>query len=316
MDKAKKLIRFDWAIKRLLRNKTNFDILEGLLSSLLGKQIRILRLIESESNRESRDNKFNRVDILAEDLKGVKMLIEVQNETENDYFHRMLFGTSRIVSEYINRGEKYEKIAKVYSINIVYFNLGDGSDYVYHGFTDFYGLHSKSRLELTDRIKRKFEVERVSDIYPEYYILLAKDFDKWSKTPLDQWMYFLSTSTIPEGADAPGLKEARERLRIDLLSPEEKTAYYKHLDNMNSLMNMVTTAWEEGEWKGRTEGIEQGRAEGIKQGRAEGIEEGRAEGIRSIAQKLIAMNLPESEILSATGLTSEEIENLRKNTAN
>ena len=32
-------IRFDWAIKHILRDKANFDILEGLISVLLGEEV-------------------------------------------------------------------------------------------------------------------------------------------------------------------------------------------------------------------------------------------------------------------------------------
>lgn len=45
-------IRFDWAMKRLLRNKANFSVLEGLLTTLLGENITIRDLLESESNRK------------------------------------------------------------------------------------------------------------------------------------------------------------------------------------------------------------------------------------------------------------------------
>ena len=31
------IIRFDWAMKRLLRNKANFSVLEGLLTTLPGE---------------------------------------------------------------------------------------------------------------------------------------------------------------------------------------------------------------------------------------------------------------------------------------
>ena len=60
------IIRFDWAMKRLLRNKANYVVLEGFLSSLLGKKFKIHRFLESESNQEDEDDKYNRVDILAE----------------------------------------------------------------------------------------------------------------------------------------------------------------------------------------------------------------------------------------------------------
>ena len=39
-------IRFDWAMKRLLRNKANFSVLEGLLTTLLGENITIRDLLE------------------------------------------------------------------------------------------------------------------------------------------------------------------------------------------------------------------------------------------------------------------------------
>jgi hypothetical protein len=67
---VKKHIRFDWAAKKLLRDKANFDILEGFLSELLKEEIIITGLLESEGNQEEEDDKFNRVDLYAENSKG------------------------------------------------------------------------------------------------------------------------------------------------------------------------------------------------------------------------------------------------------
>ena len=86
------LVRFDWAMKRLLRDKSNYVVLEGFLSTLLGEDLRILRFLESESNQDTEDDKFNRVDILVEDTKGRLIIVEVQNNRELDYFHRILYG--------------------------------------------------------------------------------------------------------------------------------------------------------------------------------------------------------------------------------
>ena len=109
------LIRFDWAMKRLLRDKSNFVVLEGFLSVLLGEKITIDRFLESESNQDDANDKFNRADILAIDSKERFIIIEVQNNRELSYFHRMLYGVSKTVSEYINLGEDYDKVRKVYS---------------------------------------------------------------------------------------------------------------------------------------------------------------------------------------------------------
>ena len=99
-----KHIRFDWAMKRLLRQKANYEILEGFLSVLLKEPITIDHILESESNPDHEKAKYNRVDILVRNAEGNLLLIEVQNERENDYFHRMNFGQAKLVTEYISSG--------------------------------------------------------------------------------------------------------------------------------------------------------------------------------------------------------------------
>ena len=198
-----KVIRFDWAMKRLLRQKSNFVVVEGFLSVLLDEDIRIHRFLESESNQTDREDKFNRVDMLAEDSSGRLIIIEMQNEQEYDYFHRMLYGTSKSVTEYISIGEGYGSVKKVYSINIVYFELGQGSDYVYHGRTEFRGLHNPDDiLQLTERQRKMFSGVEAGDIFPEYYVLRVNDFNKVAVTPLDEWIAFLKTGFIPWDARA------------------------------------------------------------------------------------------------------------------
>ena len=250
---ASNYIRFDWAMKRLLRNKANFGVLEGFLTTLLKETITIQKLLESESNQEDEFDKYNRVDILAEDSKGELILIEVQNNNEYAYFQRMLFGASKLVTEYINRGEGYDKVRKVYSVNIVYFALGSGKDTVYHGKTEFRGIHDGDILELTPFQKQTFKVDSVSQLYPEYYILKVNDFNQVAKSPLEEWIYYLNTGDIPDTATAPGLHEARERLKLDRMTKTELDAYYRHLDNVVILRSNIYTEREEGRWEGREE---------------------------------------------------------------
>ena len=209
MTDKSKYIRFDWAMKRLLRNKANFSVLEGFLTTLLNEEVKICKLLESESNQEDEFDKSNRVDMLAENDRGELFLIEIQNANEYAYFQRILFGTSKLLTEYIQRGDSYDKIRKVYSVNIVYFSLGHGVDYVYHGKTEFRGIHHGDLLELTPFQKETFHAETVSDLYPEYYILKVNDFDQVATTPLEEWIHYLNTGDIPSEATAPGLAEGR-----------------------------------------------------------------------------------------------------------
>ncbi len=306
MEGKEQYVRFDWAMKRLLRDKANYVVLEGLITTLLGKRITIKKLLESESNQDSEEDKQNRVDLLAEDEQGALYLMEVQNETEVAYFQRMLFGASKLVTEYINRGQGYENIRKVYSINIVYFNLGQGKDIVYHGKTEFRGLHNNDVLELSPFQRQKFEVDAVSDLYPEYFILKANDFNRWSKEPLEQWIYVLSTGDIPDDASAPGLSEAREKLKMARMTKAELDSYYRHLDNVVILRDNIETAKSEGRAEGWAEGREEGREEGRAEGRAEGLKEADI----SFARRMKAKGFDIATIVEMTSLTSQEIQQL------
>ena len=279
-------IRFDWAMKRLLRNKANFAVLEGLLTTLLGETILIQKLLESESNQEDEFDKYNRVDMLAENSKGELILIEVQNNNEYAYFQRMLFGASKLVTEYINRGEGYDQVRKVYSVNIVYFSLGCGKDLVYHGKTEFRGIHQGDILELTPFQKQTSKVDSVSQLYPEYYILKVNDFNQVAKSPLEEWIYYLNTGDIPDTATAPGLNEARQRLKLDRMTKEELNAYYRHLDNIVILRDNIFTE----------------RAEG----RAEGEREARIQ----IARNLKKAGIPVEVIVKSSGLTVDEVKKI------
>jgi predicted transposase/invertase (TIGR01784 family) len=168
---AKKLVRFDWAMKKMLRHKANFDILEGFLSELLEEDITIKQILDSESNKETEDDKYSRVDILVENSKDELVIIEVQNSKEYDYFHRMLFGAAKAITEHIKEGQPYAEVKKVISITIAYFDLGQGKDYVYHGTTVFKGIHKHDILTLADKQMELYKKSNIHEIFPEFWVI-------------------------------------------------------------------------------------------------------------------------------------------------
>jgi predicted transposase/invertase (TIGR01784 family) len=270
MQNERVLISFDYALKRLLRNKANYAILEGFLSELLMRDIVVKSIGESESNKEHARDKHNRVDVLVEDASGEILLIELQFSIELDFLHRMLYGVSKSLTERIVQGEDYLKVKKIYSINIVYFDLGQGEDYVYHGKTHFRGLHRHDELRLSKAQRETFGKEMAGDIYPEYYILKINNFDDVAKDTLDEWIYFFKHNAIKDEFKAKGLDKAREVLDRDKLSPEERSTYdYVQMQRSHDLSMIASSKLE-----GRVEGREEGRAEGIEEGRKKGREEG------------------------------------------
>ncbi|EKT3964929.1 Rpn family recombination-promoting nuclease/putative transposase [Flavobacterium psychrophilum] len=284
---SKKLIRFDWAIKRLLRNKANFVVLEGFLSELLFDNIKIEQILESESNQTYDDDKFNRVDILTHNSKNELIIIEIQSTYEIDYFHRMAYGVSKSISENLKLGQKYLEIKKVISINIVYFDLGQGQDYIYRGKTDFKGLHQNDILGLSEKQKQTFVKQEVADIFPEYFLLKVNQFNDIAKDTLDGWIYFLKNSEVKDDFKAKGLKEANEVLDIMRLEKDDQYGYNRYLDSLHLKASEVFSLQSEAEYKVRED---------------EKIE---------IAKNLIINGLDNELISKSTGLTIEKIKELR-----
>ena len=139
-------------------------MLEGFLTVVLNQQISILEILESESNQEEESDKFNKVDLLVSNQTGELIIIEVQNNQEYDYFQRMLYGTSKVITEHLNKKEKYSEVKKVYSITIAYFDLGQGSDYVYYGKTEFTGIHNQELLTLSEKQMELFQKNHAKGI--------------------------------------------------------------------------------------------------------------------------------------------------------
>jgi predicted transposase/invertase (TIGR01784 family) len=163
----------------------------------------------------------------------------------------MLFGTAKLITEYIQKGKGYAKVKKVYSVNIVYFALGQGGDYVYYGKTIFRGLHNNEDiLKPSQRQKEDFNIEKISDIYPEYYVLRVNQFNDIAKSSLDEWIYFLKNEEIKTQFKAKGLDKAKEALDMMKLGDKDRAVYKRREENKIYKESLLYTAERKGERKG------------------------------------------------------------------
>jgi predicted transposase/invertase (TIGR01784 family) len=258
----RKLITFDWAMKRLLRSKANFEILEGFLSELLNEDIAILEVLESESNKESKTDKFNRVDLKVKNRAGEIIIIEVQYEREFDYLQRMLYGTSRAITEHQQEGEPFSKLVKVISVNILYFDLGHGSDYIYRGTTSFYGIHVNDILQLSSRQQKLYGKEQIFHLFPEYYLIRINNFNDIAATPLDEWIYFLKNEEIKDEFKAKGLQKAKKAFSLLSLPEKDRLAYARYQDDLRYQASLIESNYGLGRLEGREEGKQEGKQEG------------------------------------------------------
>ena len=277
MEQKDRYIRFDWAVKRLLRNKANFGVLEGFLTVLLGEPIRIVEIL-------------NRVDIKARNSKDEIIIVEVQNTREIYYLERILFGVAKAITEHIELGQLYSEVKKVYSISILYFDIGRGTDYLYHGQNSFVGVHTGDFLEVSTKEKDAIVRKLPAEIFPEYFLIRVNEFNKVAVTPLEEWIEYLKTGVIHPDTKTPGLEEARRKLVYYNMNKAEQLAYDEHINAIMIQNDVLSTA--------------------AMEGRQEGLAEGRMEEKQANARRMKALNLPVETICQVTGLSAGEIESL------
>lgn len=303
-----RFVRFDWAIKRLLRQKANFGVLEGFLTVFLGEKVTIVDILESESNQQDEFDKFNRVDIKARNSKGEIIIVEVQNTLEVFYLERILYGVAKAITEHISLGDDYGEVKKVYSISVLYFDLGEGDDYLYKGQTSFFGIHTNDELKITTRQRDAIVRKAPEEIFPTYYLIRVNNFDRVAVSPMEEWMRYLKKGEISADAKAPGLQEAREKLLYYQMDPAERHAYDEHLNAVMIQNDVLGNARAEGLAEGRAEGRIEGRAEGKAEGRAEGLAEGKTSQQMLTARTMLSDGMSIDLVAKYTGLTKSQIE--------
>ena len=274
----------------MLRNKANFGVLEGFLTVLLGEPIRIVEILESEGNQQRENDKFNRVDIKARNSKDEIIIVEVQNTREIYYLERILFGVAKAITEHIELGELYSQVKKVYSISILYFDIGKGNDYLYHGQNSFVGVHTGDFLEVTTKEKDAIVRKLPAEIFPEYFLIRVNEFNKVAVTPLEEWIEYLKTGIIRPDTKAPGLEEARQKLIYYNMDRAEQLAYDEHINAVMIQNDVLSTAADEGREEGRQEGRQEEKIEN--------------------ARTMKSLNISSEVIHQVTGLPLKDIEEL------
>ena len=263
------------------------------MNELIGEDILIENILESESNQESKYEKFNKVDLLVKNSKGELIIIEVQNNYEHDYLLRILFGTSKLLIENMNVGMGYSEIKKIISVNIVYFDLGQGDDYVYHGTTNFIGIHKHDTLKLSTTQQSLYNTNNVAKLYPEYYVIKVNQFDEIAKDRLDEWIYFLKKDEIKDSFKAKGLLQAKKELDVLKLNEAERKEYEYFIEHERYEQSLIVSNYNVGIHEERLRQEEKQRLEKIE-----------------IARNLIKSGVDIEIVIHSMGLTKEDIQKI------
>ena len=204
-----------------------------------------------------------------------------------------------IITEHIQLGDKYDKVKKVYSISILYFDLGKGADYLYHGQTTFTGVHTGDTLQISTKEKDIIEMKTPEQVFPEYFLIRVNEFNKVATTPLEEWIDYLSSGNIKDDTTTPGLQEARHQLQYMQMPREEQLSYDHHINAIMMQNDVISTAQKEGRAEGRAEGIAIGEQRGIQKATL------------ANAKAFIEKGIPRDIVQQTLGLTDEQMEEIK-----
>jgi len=231
------LVSFDWALKSILRQKDNFDILEGFLFDLLDEKITIMELLESEANKEDIKDKFNRVDLKAKDSNGREIIIEIQHDSEPDYLERVYYGTSKSIVDNMQEGYRYKQVKKIISISIVYWHLL-GNSYLVKGEMEFRDMTNNNR---------EMQIKGKHKIFAEYYFIQPEWFSDKIKSKIDEWVYMFKHSKVKGDIEATNISKVQEKLDKLNMTSKERIAYDEYQFNKTINEGVLQVREEKGE---------------------------------------------------------------------
>ena len=289
--------KIDFVFKKIFGSEKHPRVLISFLNAIL-KPINPISNVEirnSDLEKEFLDDKFSRLDIKARTNKNEIINIEIQLKIpfghlvndipslpfkehpllKNEYnmIKRSLYYWSKMYEEQLNEGDDYSKLERTICINILNFKYLDNNRF-----------HNGYRLK---EIETNEELTNIQEIHFIEIPKLSEDSDE--KDMLVAWMEFLKN---PESEKVRSLeltiseiREAKDEL-IRISNDKEQRLLYemrsKTLKDKNSALN-------EAERKGIEKGIEK------------------------VAKNLLDMGIPINEIILATGLSENEILNIKNN---
>lgn len=321
MTYEKSLISFDYAIKYLLKDKGDYSIVEGFISALLKtkgyKDVKIIALLESESNKEDSKSKRSLADVIVEDEDHNKYIIEIERSVKDSFIHKSLFNTSRLIIDNLSQGEDYTEIVKVFHISLLYFPVGNnnggngnggnrnsnevtGNGSIYHGKTIIHEIESNEKLSVNIKNPHTGKIYDATNILPEYFFISVPSFNDRMEKEIDDWLYVMKHDELPKKIHSSYMEKVAQKLSILKMSESERTEYSYYLKKLYSDRDELAAA--------TNRGIEQGMAKGIKQGIKQGIEQGQSQMIKI----MLARGNSVETISSITGLNIHDIEKLKE----
>ena len=277
----------DFGFKKIFGDTEDTSLLESLINDILGLESKdkIAKIIfkNGELLPDSPDDRKAIFDLYCTDKKGSEFIVELQKVYQEHFQSRALYYVTFPIQEQAKRGKWDFSLTPIYFIGLLNFEVNKfetNDNFLHHGL-------------IMDKVTKKVMYKNLNMIYVE--IPKLKKTKEELSTHLEWWLYVFqnlnSLQEIPQALRGDVIEKAFEKAEFIKLPKVEQDKYHKNLKVYRDLINSVDTAFNEG--------VE------------EGIDKGKKVREIEIAKKSLAQGLDINTVSKITGLTKEEIENLR-----
>ncbi|NCO54985.1 MAG: hypothetical protein COS14_10680 [Bacteroidetes bacterium CG02_land_8_20_14_3_00_31_25] len=274
----------DYGFKRLFREDPNKDLLLDFLNELLEKEqgkITELTYLKNENLATTELNRKAVFDLYCTNEKGEKFIVEIQKTKQKFFKDRTVYYSTFPIREQAVIGSDWNfELKKVYTIAILDFVFDEDKNQMDKFRYD---------VKLSDIETKQVFYDKLTFIYLE-----MPKFNKKAEeleTRFEKWLFILKNlhklDRIPAELKENIFLKLFETAEISKFSQQEYQDYEDSLKYYRDIKNSLDTAKEEGEIKGRIEGK---------------IE---------IAMQMLKKGIEISLISELTGLTEQEIRNLK-----
>ncbi len=272
----------DFGFKLLFGTPVNKDLLIGFLNALFrGEQeITDVTYLNAEQLGRAEWDRKAVFDVYCENVKGERFIVEMQKARQKYFKDRSVFYSTFPIREQAKVGDWDYELKSVYTVGVLNFVFDEDKDdeeYYHH------------EVKLMDVGRKEVFYEKLTFIYLEMPKFRKREDEL--ETLFDKWMFVLKNlATLlerPAALQERVFKRLFETAEIARFSESEMRDYEESLKNLRDLGNVLNTAKEEGRKEGRKEGIE------------------------TMALRMRDDGMPLEVIAKYTGLSVEEIQNLK-----
>jgi predicted transposase/invertase (TIGR01784 family) len=286
----------DFGFKKLFGEEANKDLLIAFLNTLLPAQHQIA-VLTYKKNEQQGGTAFDRkaiYDLYCEGPNGSRFIVEMQKAKQNYFKDRSVFYATFPIQEQAVKGDEWDyKLAPVYLIGILDFIFDEDK-----AIKDRKVIHI---VEFKDQDNMLF-YDKLMLLY-----LAMPNFRKKVEelqSFQDKWLYILKNlqdlSEIPVQLRDGIFKKLFQVADLANLSKEERQDYITSLKYYRDMKNVTDTAFQDGETKGKIEGLAEGEIKGKMEER-----------LKNIQKAIRRGKLSDTEIAEDYELSLEEVQEIR-----